>query len=441
MRGWWVLIAVIAACKGSSSNKQEPPTPPPRSATPATGQPVRVGEIKRTPTEAGFAVIAPPETDLAALEQLSRARAKERKLTIELLRSTARDLDVTRERAQYMIGGVDAADFDVLERGVALMLAVPSSNGLEELRALSLVAAAAATSARGWVLDPDIGGLFTSEAFAERVATEAIDARTLIGIHAVGGEEREAFLDTVGMRRLGLPDLYVRAAAPSQLDALIHLINATAQTLILRGDISRPNELDVDVAQLDATWGAEAIQKAGGSGRVTWRVRWSRFDAGDEDHEDHEDHLELVPPSGSTVEDLARLLSDYFGAVPDDVVHVDADDPELLSAGKRARADLHKMRAHFAKGVPAGERLAVKARFTSTDGEVEWMWVDVIMWRRDELTGFLDNDPRLIPTLRSGSRVTVKLTDVSDYMYAPKDGSSQGGYSIEVMRKRGLVPR
>lgn len=34
----------------------------------------------------------------------------------------------------------------------------------------------------------------------------------------------------------------------------------------------------------------------------------------------------------------------------------------------------------------------------------------------------------------------MKLADVGDYLHETKDGKRTGGYSIEVMKKRGLLP-
>jgi uncharacterized protein YegJ (DUF2314 family) len=82
----------------------------------------------------------------------------------------------------------------------------------------------------------------------------------------------------------------------------------------------------------------------------------------------------------------------------------------------------------------------VKAKFTDSEDHVEWMWVDVVAFKGNTLEGTLANDPDVITSLRNGQKVKVKLADVGDYLYEKRGGESAGGYSIEVMKKRGLLP-
>ena len=53
-----------------------------------------------------------------------------------------------------------------------------------------------------------------------------------------------------------------------------------------------------------------------------------------------------------------------------DAVLMDAMDEEALAA----------LAPHFAQGVPAMERLLVKAPFKTDGGGAEWMWVEVTAW-------------------------------------------------------------
>ena len=431
-----VVAAALVACKQEPTPEPKPaPTPiaPPKVA----GRPAQLRQIKLEAVPSALAVIVPADQDLAALEKAAREQAKATNLTLDVTRSTARDLEIDREHAQWMLGNVPASDFDVIDRANALLLDIKQPTGYAGIRALSSVAAALATKANGWVLDPGIGGLFRADTFTKRAHGDKPDTRKLIAIHAISGDGEQPYLDTMGMNRLGLPELYVPAAAPGQIDPLMVLVNATAQTLVQRGDISRAGELDVDLAQLDGEWDLEAIKQAGGKGRITWRLEWSG--GGHDDADGAQLHLALLPMKGTGTEGVAMTLDTFFGDVPDPVTDIEANDPELLAAGKRARDELTKMRPRFAKGVPVGEQLIVKAPFRSKSDHVEWMWVDVIKWRGGDLTGNLDNDPVHVENLKLGSKVTVKVDDVADYMHVAKDGTQSGGHSVEVMRKRGLI--
>jgi uncharacterized protein YegJ (DUF2314 family) len=134
------------------------------------------------------------------------------------------------------------------------------------------------------------------------------------------------------------------------------------------------------------------------------------------------------------------MIDECFGSQPDKVTSIKADDPELLAAAAHARADLGKLQRRFANGIPLDERLTVKAKFATDDGQVEWMWVDVVSFKRNAIVGTLANEPEVVTTLKEGSNVKVKLADVGDYLHEKKDGSRDGGYSIELMKKRGLFP-
>lgn len=441
MRHCWV-VAVVAAvgCTGSAPRGSAARTNPGPHAAPVAGQPVELGQLARTPTPIALAVIAPAGADLAALEAAARAQAKSAKLAVRIERTSARELEITADRAAYMLRS-KGLDLAAIERGGALLVSIETSRGLDDVRALSTLIARVAGDAHGWVLDLGVNALLSADAFRDRIPGATPDARKLIAVHSVGGGESAPFVDTMGMARLGLPELYVRAVAPAQVDSMIGMINATAQALIVHGDLSRPGELDVDVADLDPAT-AEAIRKTGGTGKVTWRVRWST--GGDESI--HTLVLELEPATGTGaatgtgIEGLDTAIDAFFGKPSELMTDAAADDPELLAAGLRARGELADLRAHFAKGLPPGERLAVKAPFSTADGFVEWMWVDVTRWRKDELTGLLNNDPEYVTTLRAGQEVTVKLADVADYIHVLPDGTEVGGYSVEILRKRGAIP-
>jgi hypothetical protein len=185
--------------------------------------------------------------------------------------------------------------------------------------------------------------------------------------------------------KLGFPELTVAAAASGQLEMLTVLIDATAESLVVSGDVTHPGEIRVDFSALHGEWHVDDIKKAGGSARATWNARWRQEDGGDL-------AIELAPiGTGSGVEGLAKLLDGTFGTPPDPIADIKADDPELKAAGERARKELIAQRAYFAGGIPAGEQLTVKAPFHAADDHVEWMWVDVVAWKGDTFSGTLDN--------------------------------------------------
>jgi uncharacterized protein YegJ (DUF2314 family) len=236
----------------------------------------------------------------------------------------------------------------------------------------------------------------------------------------------------MGMHELGFPELTIRHVATADVNQAVKLVDAVAQTMLAHPDVKVPGTIDIDLATLPGDWYKDQLAH-GATGRARFRTSWTKDDDG-------EDEIELSPATGSGTEGLEALVVECFGAAPDIPTPVKANDPELEAAARRARSELSAMRAHFAKGVPFKERLSIKAPFTSEDGQVEWMWVDIVRWTGETLEGTLANDPEVVTTLKAGSHVKVPFAKVADFIRITAEGTQSGGYSIEVFKKRGLMP-
>jgi uncharacterized protein YegJ (DUF2314 family) len=429
MRGVLVLVGLMA-CK----TKSEPPKPPPPAEDihPRDGYVVVPGTVHEKIVDEGFIVVVPKGGDPAATKKLIDDRLAAAHVTgkAEVMPAEPPG-EHDREMYAYANPKLTDADLDGLVAGTQVMFGA-TGEPIATLKALMPIARDAATAAHGWVLDPLAGGVYTPAEVDQHTPGDPLDVRKLIYVHGVQGDNEQPFLDTMGMKKLGFPELTVVAAASGQMEMLTELIDATAQTLVDDGDVTRPGTIAVDFAKLPGEWHAAEIKKAGGTATAKWNTRWRKEDGG-------ELAIKLSADGRDTVEGVAALLDGCFGKAPDPIANIKADDPELKAAGERARKELVAQRAYFAKGIPAGEQLAVKARFHTPDDQVEWMWVDVVAWKGDTFSGTLDNDPELVTSLHAGSQVSVKLADVADFIHVHKDGSQTGGYSVEVMKKRGLL--
>jgi uncharacterized protein YegJ (DUF2314 family) len=387
------------------------------------------GTLKRSHVETTYGVIVPAGADVGALEKLVR----DRNPSFELERTSFADL-FTATQLQFVTKDMSKADVDRLKASSAVIAVSSAGNdGIKLTRELAGVTREVADAAHGWVFDPETAQIFTASEFHDHVPGDHLDVRKLIVVHSVLGANEQPFLDTAGLRRYGLPELYFPEAATGQINQITHLMNAAAQMLLDGGDVNERGEIAVDFHKLG--WNVDIIEA--GTGKAVWKTRWARErDAGEHD----ELVVELVPPTGNGPEGAAKLIDDCFGFKPDEIVNLKANDPDLLAAAEKARADLAKLRPHFAKEIPYDERLTVKAKFTDSEDHVEWMWVDVVAFKGNTLEGTLANDPDVITSLRNGQKVKVKLADVGDYLYEKRGGESAGGYSIEVMKKRGLLP-
>ena len=401
-------------------------------AAPAEGTPVGLGTIHKTSVDEGFIIVVPKGHDAAPIVKLVKDRLAAAKLDgrAEALPAEPPSDD---EKQMLALTNPDLTPADItgiLDGTHVAMMA--TGEPIATMRVTAAIARDAGDTAHGWVLDPLAGGAFTAAQFHARVPAEGvIDVRKVMYVHAVQGDNEQPFLDTMGMEKLGFPELTVSAAASGDLQMLTVLIDATAQTLLAKGDLTAPGAIDVDLAALPGDWHTDEIKKAGGTGKAHWLARWRKEDGGDL-------AIELVPPTGAGVEGVVALLDSCLGKGPDPIAEIKAGDPELKAAAVKARADLQAQRSHFAKGVPSGEHLSIKAPFR--EGEItEWMWVDVFSWKGDTFEGTLDNDPEQVTSFKAGQKVRVKLAEVADFIHVRADGSQSGGYSVEIMKKRGLL--
>jgi uncharacterized protein YegJ (DUF2314 family) len=420
-----LLIVLVAACKKEAA--------PPQVATPKTAEPAKPSApttaIHEAVVHEGFIVVVPKGADIKAIEAGARARIEKLGGTVEEMKEPAVG---EQERVIFRYANPDLtdADLDAIAAGTAFAILL-EGEPVATLRAIAPIAHDIASSAHGWVVDPIAGSAYTPAQFVKRMPGDPLDVRTQIYVHGVGGEGDLPVLDTMGMYKLGFPELMVAAAAGSQVDEMTILIDATAQTLLAHPDVKVPGSIDVDLAALPGEWHVDAIRKNGGTARVHWLARWSTG----EGHAEDEPEIELVPAAGSGTEGAARLIEECFGKTVDDVKGAKAGDPELEAAAQRARKEQLAMRSTFAKGVPVKAQLLVKAPFTE-NGKTEWMWVEVVTWKGDSFQGTLDNEPYWVKSVRQGSPVTVPFAQVADYIYVRADGSKVGGYSNEILQQR-----
>jgi uncharacterized protein YegJ (DUF2314 family) len=412
-----LLMVLVAACK--------------KEAAPAPAKPAEKA-THETRVDERYIVVLPTGGDTDAVVKLARERLAAAHVagTVEALPPSPWT-DDRRQVEEMLHPELKPADFDGMSTGMRISITA-TGEPVATLRALAPIAHDAAANAHGWVIDPGSGGVFTATTFEKHIPGDPLDVRDQIYVHEISGDGEEPWLDTMGMHELGFPELTIRHVATADVNQAVKLVDAVAQTMLAHPDVKVPGTIDIDLATLPGDWYEDQLAH-GATGRARFRTSWTKDDDG-------EDEIELSPATGSGTEGLEALVVECFGAAPDIPTPVKANDPELEAAARRARSELSAMRAHFAKGVPFKERLSIKAPFTSEDGQVEWMWVDIVRWTGETLEGTLANDPEVVTTLKAGSHVKVPFAKVADFIRITAEGTQSGGYSIEVFKKRGLMP-
>jgi uncharacterized protein YegJ (DUF2314 family) len=231
---------------------------------------------------------------------------------------------------------------------------------------------------------------------------------------------------TLGMQKFGLPDIVVDEFPRSLNSNVGHTINLFAQTLAEGAVIQKAGEFDLDFrairnARVRSLYTDSLKANATGVARLS--LKEGEWEDGDPENR----LIEITFERGNGPDRHARqqqILASAFGS-EDSLVHVDHDE-ELEAASSRARLKLPGLRADFSKGLRPGEMIQVKAPFDTPEGGQEWMWVEVLSWKGDRITGVLRNEPFEIPTLHSGQKVEVSESKVFDYTRTRPDGTLEG---------------
>lgn len=108
-----------------------------------------------------------------------------------------------------------------------------------------------------------------------------------------------------------------------------------------------------------------------------------------------------------------------------------SDDPELAAARTKARATLPDFLAVLDKRSPDTGGYQVRFALTPT----EHIWVENLARAGDSLTGTLVMKP-LRSAHQQGDRVTVKLSEVSDWGYWTRDHVAQGFHTYPILFAR-----
>jgi uncharacterized protein YegJ (DUF2314 family) len=454
------LLLVAAACKGESGTERSPDVRTAvRSRAPVTepspaAQPVPAGSPLADQATIRFGIYFTP-----------RAKGDARAQLVAGLRALRPPLEVVvegspRAPSHAVVGEPPIADHRPPDRRMlehagrglseAEVAAVQDSQQVvtvtlvvERARmhrvhreALEIMLAVASKSG-GLLWDEDTRQLFSRDAWRERTERwtgPLPDASSLYTIHSYQDGELVRMV-TLGLAKLGLPDLVVEHVAPDSTKSMSALIDLVAQTMV-EGAIVR----DGGLIEVDST---SVPDKPGGpihpGARVSLALAVATRDEGDADNRLWE--IAFPPgPADRLQERQTALVTQLFGS-RDEIMPVDHDE-ELLELSRRARARLlSDIKKKFQQ--PAWSEvnhLMVNAPFRADDGGLEWMWMDVLRWKGTTIEGILQNDPAAVSGLRAGARVTAEEDSVFDYTVTGSDGTTEGDTTGELMERRQKEP-
>jgi uncharacterized protein YegJ (DUF2314 family) len=237
-------------------------------------------------------------------------------------------------------------------------------------------------------------------------------------------------LVTLGMEKMGLPDVVVNQVSMHDSDSIGSLMNLLCQALAERPTLDESGTFDLafDSIKSQAARAKVTFEDKAGR-RVRLKLAIGERQEGDADNR----LMEIVfpgPPDGLQERQNVAVTS-MFGT-HDEIKQV-KHDPALLAASARARAKLMALKPVWSKQPPELEKLMVKGPFRTPSGGNEWMWVEVTSWEGTTIHGLLQNDPYEVEGLRAGSRVAVEESSIFDYILRKADGGIEGNETAKLL--------
>lgn len=417
--GVMVVLTCCLACKQPPASPPAPPVafPPEPSPAPARSRPLLpVGPLRKDGfvTYALYFVSTPKVKPGVALKKLARKspfsqqekpEPREEATLYGWEPSLAEATPPTAEQLGFFGRGFTPEQraelaspksvFAVAFRYPALAIPAAPQAADELINAL-------ATATGGVISDAETREVFSLDAFrssrlgAWKEAPADISAHVTVHAYRDGDAYRAISL---GMSKLGLPDVCVNRFAGDRVAQVAGLLRTTTNAL-------------------------HATPFIAGEGRVNLGdLHVAAFTGELQDGDNDNRLIEL---------DASPALLDRF-ATREEVFGARADDTALLAASRRAKERLPQLRARFPAQLAAGLGVRVKAPFVQGD-EREYMWVSVQQWEGATLRGALISSPRIVTSLVAGSVVTVKEEDIFDWVMDLPDGGSEGDETTRVLR-------
>jgi uncharacterized protein YegJ (DUF2314 family) len=104
---------------------------------------------------------------------------------------------------------------------------------------------------------------------------------------------------------------------------------------------------------------------------------------------------------------------------------MDALDRAIAPYLEQARRSYPDAKQRFLAGLPAGHKFAVVTELHSA-GKSETVFIAVQRIDGDRITGWINNDIRLVTGYKAGDSYTLAETDLIDWVVVRPDGSEEG---------------
>ncbi len=315
-----------------------------------------------------------------------------------------------------------------------------------------------AQKSNGFVWDEGSHELFSAQSWKSlRVdgwQGDLPDARRHYTAHLFGSDKGagRARAVTLGLAKLGLPDLVVPDVPVMQSAAVVTLMGAVAQLLAEGAAVEAEGRLTVDVkAMRHAAARAALVAAAAPNAPLHGTVTLAAVEPEEGDAENRLAEVRFDGYPGATEEERESAgVHAIVGAVPEQMAGKEAADPQFKAIAQRAQARVPALATLFQKGLPAGAELYVKAPVAPEGESFEWRWISVAQWKGATVRGILAPDgdgisppsePLATPGHEMGGRVEVQQSWIADYLLHKADGTEEGGESLKGAASRGAAKK
>lgn len=316
--------------------------------------------------------------------------------------------------------GVDVDRPEDLARSSQVVIAWfagPRDEAVSTFASAHAAFARAASSAKGWVEDLDTRRIYGAAAWAKANPQGNLDDWYVIDAEPMSTDapEGKQRLVTRGLRRFGDIELVVEDIPAEAAADVSTVVAAVAREIERRGEVAASMAVDDEGVRGTARLTELPSRRETDPESPIARLK---FDGsiGDE------------APAPAPAPAVASLALPAEAAPPPPPP---SGAPRTLAEAKaQVQKELAgRIRAAFAAGLPAGDKFAVSAPFSTRGGGKEYLWIEVERWTDQNLVGVLVTQPTAVEGLQKGDKVSLRQDDILDYVWKHADGSREGNLS------------
>jgi uncharacterized protein YegJ (DUF2314 family) len=345
------------------------------------------------------------------------------------------------ESLQYFGRGLSQEQAQHLQKSkevFVLQFSHPKESVWTGLRNANALVEEIARNTNGLVWDEETREVFSPDAWQEKRlkswSGDVPDISSQTVIHVYKKDELDRAI-TLGMTKMGLPDVVVDGSSWSSSRQVGHLINLFCQAMAEGAVFEKSGKFSLELRAIKNSRVRDDQLKSlkGNSVGVAYlSLRPGVWEEGDPKNRLIQLTAERYVGNDAPAKQ-ERMFGCFFGW--EDKLTAVEHSEELLEESRKERAKLPGLQKDFNAGLQPNEFILVKAPFKTPDGGNEWMWVEITSWKGNLIRGTLENEPFNVPGLHRGQIVEVWQGDVFDFTRQYPDKHQEGNTSGEIIRK------